>query len=1176
MGNGRWDAPEGVASGPAIASSHTASGPLHEQAVGVLLSRAEDDTGFGFRLAVVHDPVGYDGYGVVVTHVTPDGPADVAGLVKGDQIVRLNGLDIRNANCEEVANVLGVVTSTLLVHTLPNNALLTDFEREKVAVMKQVTTSTLPAPTAGGGITLARGSNGSFGLAFRDHPKQGTIHIANVIPGGAAWHDGRIQRGMEVTDLNGIDIEGYTVDTVAQMLIETAPDGLTLGLASDGYRHVSLDAAGAGKLGLVLGGPADANAVRRAVRGVFIASVIPNSVAASVHRNGELEIGHQLLQINGIATTSMTLAEAQPLLEGHQPSSVMKLATAPNTLLRELYTDLPPVHLRRGAVGYGLTLAGPLTAGEVERRCHGVLIASHTPPVSGVVPLQRGLQIVGVNGQDTTDLSVHHVKELIQFHTEAVTLDVRHNSLAVQTYLGTGGPREVGTDSSTCVIHREGGSYGLEFNGARSRQDATKHGVGVFVAGVKPGSPASRAAGLHVGWQVVRLNGMDMRLATVVELQTALAHVGSTLTMHLEPNNVLFSAYQQLTSTIQGSSSVSRQAMRASTFAHGAESEAAPEISVTLERPPNGGYGLLFGGPKDSEEANRRGYGIFISGVRGNSVAASVAEIQIGMQIVNLNGVDLTKATFEDMRALLQRVGDKMTLVLRENLDLIQPYRKADYRGQPLRSSLRKVSRTMTVTLQRAPGGGFGLKFGGPRTSTEGDKTGYGIFISGTTPGSVADQHKELPIGWQILAMNDEDLLDATFVDMKQALERVGDTMVLKLTENEPLRVTYTKLKNAALRSSLRRHSMGDEATAAVTPPTEEVTVPGAPGPTGADTAEVPLTGGSEPPPPADTTTTDEADVSHPDIASEVATTMAAPAATEPASDNVPAPVEEEHDVVDTTEEDVAHGTAGMSMELNEITAQLERGPTGYGLLFGGARNKAEGEKAGFGVFISGVKPNSVAAESPDIMVGWEIVSINDTPLRMATFEEMKAVLSSVGETMTLVLRDNEALREAYTKKKKKKPVAIPPTLAEEASQAEEQVDDATKTDDADSVPEAPSTEVVPVVATPESQEDVVECVLERDEKGFGLKFGGPKTDEDGEANGFGIFVSGVKPGSVAEKSDTLHIGWQIIEFNGANLSKGTFAGMKDLLGKVEKKMVLKLRQNEALRRAYVRKKKSS
>lgn len=94
--------------------------------------------------------------------------------------------------------------------------------------------------------------------------------------------------------------------------------------------------------------------------------------------------------------------------------------------------------------------------------------------------------------------------------------------------------------------------------------------------------------------------------------------------------------------------------------------------------------------------------------------------------------------------------------------------------------------------------------------------------------------------------------------------------------------------------------------------------------------------------------------------------------------------------------------------------------------------------------------------------------------------------------------------------------------------------------------------------------------------QGFGVKFGGPKTEADAQAKGHGIFISGVKTGSVAEECvEQLRVGWQIIAFNGQDTTKATFVEMKALLASVGNTMELVLQKNDALKAAYSKKKKS-
>lgn len=555
-------------------------------------------------MAIVHDPIECGDRGAIISHVSRGGSADLAGLECGDQIIRLNGADVREATCAEIANLVAASGSTMLLHTVSNGRLLSLFEEERDMALGRGGALPLPAGGASGSVTLARGSNGTFGLTLRDNKRRGTIHVNRVVPGGAAWHDGRVQDGMEVTELNGIDLEGYTAAALSELLLETSPDSLTLGLAIDGMRTITLDAASNGSFGIVLGGPMDSAAVRRGVRGVFACGTMPNTPAAASQLKGELILGHQILQISGFSTTSMTLSDVLLLLNRKQSAGAqtISLGMAPNVELLDTYTDLPSVTLPRGRHGYSLTLVGPKTAAEVERRRPGVLVFSHTPLSEGSAVIERGTQIVSVNGQDTSDLTVQHVKGLLQFHTDSVTLGLRNNTRARREYIGenedTPLTLEVGTDSSSCVIVREKGSFGVQFNGARSTDDLSVYGIGLFVAGVKPGSPAARAEGLEVGWQLMSLNGIDMSNASFDDLETTLKKVGDTLSLRLEPNEALLQLQKKLVVDIPDA--MSRRNVRSSIVGRpmsaGTSSSFEPtsrlDVTVQLEKPSDGG--LVF------------------------------------------------------------------------------------------------------------------------------------------------------------------------------------------------------------------------------------------------------------------------------------------------------------------------------------------------------------------------------------------------------------------------------------------------------------------------------------------------------------------------------------------------------------------------------------------------------
>jgi hypothetical protein len=325
QGGGRSDGPQGM----------------------VRVTRKDDapsSAGFGFRVAVLHDT--RHGSGAVVSHVTHGGPAHAAGLCVGHQLLSINDVDLHDATSAELATLLAASGKSLLLHTTPKDELLSRFEAERANATTRGRAQPQPARGPGGSVTIPRGADGTFGLAFRDSKKSGTVTVSRVVPGGAAWHDGRVQQGMEVTDINGVDIEGLHADAIARLLTSTVPDALMLGLATDGFRHVTLTPSAAGSaVGLVLGGAPDPASVRQGVRGVFVSGSLPDSPANIAQRDGSLVLGHQVLEINGLSTTQATLADVLPLLSTASTGTTpITMATAPNIALVELYvmTPLPP------------------------------------------------------------------------------------------------------------------------------------------------------------------------------------------------------------------------------------------------------------------------------------------------------------------------------------------------------------------------------------------------------------------------------------------------------------------------------------------------------------------------------------------------------------------------------------------------------------------------------------------------------------------------------------------------------------------------------------------------------------------------------------------------------------------------------------------------------------------
>jgi hypothetical protein len=105
---------------------------------------------------------------------------------------------------------------------------------------------------------------------------------------------------------------------------------------------------------------------------------------------------------------------------------------------------------------------------------------------------------------------------------------------------------------------------------------------------------------------------------------------------------------------------------------------------------------------------------------------------------------------------------------------------------------------------------------------------------------------------------------------------------------------------------------------------------------------------------------------------------------------------------------------SGVSEE-GAFRCTLSNGSSGYGLKFGGPRSPAEGEKRGFGIYVSTVMPHGDASAKEEVQVGLQVLSLNGHDLRQGTTRELTTALQTATESMELDLAENKELFNAYT-----------------------------------------------------------------------------------------------------------------------------------------------------------------
>nr|XP_040141747.1 multiple PDZ domain protein isoform X15 [Ictidomys tridecemlineatus] len=131
---------------------------------------------------------------------------------------------------------------------------------------------------------------------------------------------------------------------------------------------------------------------------------------------------------------------------------------------------------------------------------------------------------------------------------------------------------------------------------------------------------------------------------------------------------------------------------------------------------------------------------IIIHEVYEEGAACKDGRLWAGDQILEVNGIDLRKATHDEAINVLRQTPQRVRLTLYRDET---PYKEED------------VCDALTIELQKKPGKGLGLSIVGKRNDT-------GVFVSDIVKGGIADADGRLMQGDQILMVNGEDVRNAT------------------------------------------------------------------------------------------------------------------------------------------------------------------------------------------------------------------------------------------------------------------------------------------------------------------------------------------------------------------------------------------------------------------------------
>ncbi|XP_032156110.1 multiple PDZ domain protein isoform X14 [Sapajus apella] len=430
---------------PAIFASDPATCPIIPGCE-TTIEISKGRTGLGLSIVGGSDTL----LGAIIIHeVYEEGAACKDGrLWAGDQILEVNGIDLRKATHDEAINVL---------RQTPQRVRLTLY-RDETPYKEEEVCDTLT-------IELQKKPGKGLGLSIVGKRNDTGVFVSDIVKGGIADADGRLMRGDQILMVNGEDVRNATQEVVAALLkvsegslssftfplsgsstsesLESSSKKNALASEIQGLRTVEIKKGPTDSLGISIAGGVGSPLGDVPI---FIAMMHPTGVAAQTQK---LRVGDRIVTICGTSTEGMTHTQAVNLLKsasgsiemqvvaggdvsvvtGHQQEPASSSLSFTGLTSSSIFQDDlgPPqcksITLERGPDGLGFSIVGGYGSP------HGDLpIYVKTVFAKGAASedgrLKRGDQIIAVNGQSLEGVTHEEAVAILKRTKGTVTLMV--------------------------------------------------------------------------------------------------------------------------------------------------------------------------------------------------------------------------------------------------------------------------------------------------------------------------------------------------------------------------------------------------------------------------------------------------------------------------------------------------------------------------------------------------------------------------------------------------------------------------------------------------------------------------------------------------------------------------------------------------------------------------------
>uniref|UniRef100_A0A8C7R733 PATJ crumbs cell polarity complex component n=1 Tax=Oncorhynchus mykiss TaxID=8022 RepID=A0A8C7R733_ONCMY len=393
---------------------------------------------------------------IVIHEVYEEGAAARDGrLWAGDQILEVNGVDLRSAAHEDAITALRQTPAKVRLTVLRDEAQYRDEENLDVF-----------------SVELQKKAGRGLGLSIVGKRNGTGVFISDVVKGGAAELDGRLMQGDQILSVDGDDMRQASQETVAAILkcargVVLLELGRLKAVSWISPRHtsqgsqvcvcvcvcvcVAILTPAAWELACRSSGPTDALGISIAGgKGsplgdipIFVAMIQANGVAAKTHR---LKVGDRIVSINAQSLDGLSHGDVVTMLKNAYGNIILQviadtnisaiasqvesmststsLPNSPDTQTGEPEAPKPKnISLEKGSDGLGFSIVGGFGSPHGDLPIYiKTVFSKGAAAVDG--RLKRGDQILSVNGESLEGATHELAVAILKRQKGAVTLEV--------------------------------------------------------------------------------------------------------------------------------------------------------------------------------------------------------------------------------------------------------------------------------------------------------------------------------------------------------------------------------------------------------------------------------------------------------------------------------------------------------------------------------------------------------------------------------------------------------------------------------------------------------------------------------------------------------------------------------------------------------------------------------